>query len=338
MGVQKGMSKSTKYAIGGVLLAIILISMYVFVFNPGAPTGQTSTTLSTSSFRTYSNVDREDVSNFAELEIWTPKDGVNLSSDAEIHDYANFERNVGPKDAEDISIDLTDIEGFWVKTVNSTYWRESWVYFRGEVNSIFNINVYQTSSDVNFAILDDTDLSAWTKAENGNFTIYADFPHLTHTNLHYGTDWAISEDDYDAYSNAKLLDMWDEVNWRCQPALYILSEDSYHEFDEPLGQITDTFAFKLQFNATISQVDGASNSTQVNITLQEEYANDWDIVISGVYAYIISHNTLDAPFDAGFSIELGTCILCSQIYSGRIKIPYTDYSLGTYTAYSAVGA
>jgi hypothetical protein len=91
-------------------------------------------------------------------------------------------------------------------------------------------------------------------------------------------------------------------------------------------------------NGTISTTNGAVD--QVNFTIDDEDL-PIEVVIDGVYIHCIFYESID--FDTGinsfmFEMEFGAQIHLDQVESGRIVVPREDDNLGTFTAYSTIGA
>jgi hypothetical protein len=333
---RKGSNK--KYALLGlgILAIIVLITLgSIFWWSPILFPEEPAT----STFEVRSLVDREDVSDWVELSIWIPDEDKTFDDIEDYQTLSNFEETIKSKHAEDISIDLSDVSMFWVEVQTSaSVWSNTFIRYTGGTNRHYTIEAIDLSSDVNFNIFDVTTMGTISAgALDGNYSCAMDIPHYNTADSHSGSNWEITASDVDDMTTEELEDLYDERNYQCQAPLYNPADDSIKDWDDDLEKITDAFAIRLTFNDSISKVDG--EATQVNITLID--SDDIELAISGEYAYFIFIDVL--KFDTGiqeFNFECTTAvnITYSTAQSGRVLTPYDDDNLGTFTAYSTIGA
>ena len=118
------------------------------------------------------------------------------------------------------------------------------------------------------------------------------------------------------------------------PTLFSLADDiADHDKTGDYAMITETFAIELDFNDTISTVDG--EATQVNFTADCDYS--FLIEIDGNKLYFItteSWDTLYGNFEMYFEIFTGYNITCDTVKAGRIVIP--DRFFGTGYTFSSL--
>ncbi len=341
---RKNKSNMRNYLIGGVAIVGIVALMF-FALSPLSPltASPTPTDGDVSTFTLLSYVDGEDVSNFVEISIWTPKDDAEFDETEDIYTMSNFEETETSVDADDLSVDLSAYSYVWVEidpdaeTVFST----SWTMIFGGVNYDYSMYVYHQSSDVNFNVLTASTMAAITVgAYNADvdLIVVMDCPHSTASNLHYGDDWAISTEDYNDMTASELEELKDEKNYRCQAPTYNPSDDTEKDFVDELEKITNAFALRMTFNGTISTTDGAL--TQVNCTVDDS-EEPIEVIISGVYVYLVFYEIIgfeSDSYDFIIELEIAANIHLDNVESGRIVVPQDDNNLGTFTAYSAIGA
>jgi len=326
--------------LGGLLVGIIAF-MAVQSLSPYI--GSSSTPTNASTFKLISYVDGEDVSNFVEISIWTPDSDAEFNDVEDIYRMSNFEEKETSVDAEDVSIDLSAYTYAWIEIDPDaeTVFESNWFLLYGGVNYAYTFKVYHQTSDVNFNMLAATTLDEITVgaySTDADLLILMDCPHNTTTDLHYGSNWAISTEDYTEMSASELEELRDEKNYRCQAPIYDPSDDNEKEADDPLEKLTNAFAIRLTFNGSISTVDNAV--TQVNCTVDDS-DESIEVVISGTYIYLIFYEIID--FEAGsydfiIEMEFGNQIHLDNAHTGRISVPRGDDNLGAFTVYSAIGA
>ena len=336
--------KNTKYYIAGGILGLIIVVSSVMAytgFNPfqgDTPSTPTPPLLLTSSFEVTSFPDREDVSNFVEMDIWTPKASATFEDMDDVYTLTNFERSVTGKDADDISIDLRDVPYAWAEITGNSVFENHFILLIGGANHDYKYDGYHLTSDVNFNILDSDMNEAFTASYQGdsNFTAILDAPHYTTTNNHYGVGWEVSATDFADYTDAQKLEVWDEKNTRVQaPTLDPTLDTADHEYIEGLEQYTEFFAIKLTFNESVSTVDG--NALEVNCTIAK--GENVRAVYSGTIIYLIVTEIInfeDGAYDFKFEMQMAVNISISAVASGRLTVP--NDSPGVFTQYSLIGA
>ena len=225
-----------------------------------------------------------------------------------------------------------------------TPFAENWrMLIPGGINGAYDLIGYDPSTDVNFNVFDSVlnEVTVASHATDGNFTLVYDIPHYTTTvaQMHYGTNWALSADDFDDLSQEDKEDYWDEKNWAGQFALFDPNDFTYKTtLSHPLlSTMTNAFCFQMTFNTSVSIVDGATN--QINFTLSDN--SPFETVISGDVIYLIAYQPL--TFDSGvknlgFELEYATHIEMSDIDSGNIPIQQSGNTLGTFVKLSDIAS
>ena len=325
----------------GVVAMTIFGYQYLNMLTIGGPGTETSTT----TFSTISSLDGEDTSNFVELTIWVPKSDADFDDFEDVLTMSSFEEEITAKKADTISIDISSYNYIWIE-VNpngETPFSNNFHLYVGGTNGKRTIYVYHLTSDVNFNALNRDTLDEITLgdyATDANITIFMDCPHHTESSIHAndGSKWVADEDDWDDMTASEKEEYYDEKNWRCQAPLYDPSVDLEKDYDDDLEKLTNAFALELDFNTTVSTVDG--NSAQINLTLSDE-DEPFEIVTSGDLIYLIAYEVIsfkNGPYDLGLEIEFGADIHLDDIDSGRIIVPRDDDSLGAFTKYSDIAA
>ncbi|MFX1502031.1 MAG: hypothetical protein ACFFDH_13795 [Promethearchaeota archaeon] len=311
--------------------------------SPQAETKEEETPLTklVSTFELYSSVDGEDVSSFQEITIWVPKDSAEFDDDEDQYRLStNFEKEVTSKDADDVSIDLRDYEYVWLEIEDNSVFANTYRKLYPGGNYDYKYPVYDLSSDVNFNMFVRDTLAAVTVSgyqTDGNFTIIMDVDHEVKTNCHYGDDWATSTEDFNDMTLSEKKEIWDEARYQCQAPLYDPTIDEEKEYDDALEQLTDALTLRMQFNTTVSTVDG--NAAQVNMTINDS-SEPIEIIISGEYVYLLFYEVIDFKESAySFDLEMNFAanITLSDIDSGRVVVPRDDENLGAFTKYSDIG-
>lgn len=324
-------------AVVGMVLIIVGVGWYFLKPESGGP-GETYST-----FKAVSYTDGEDVSNFVELSIWTWDPDKTYGDEEDLRNINNFEEEIGSKDAEDISIDLTQYEyGVWIEVDNdgdSVF--ENNFHWLSTAQNVANypIYCYHVSSDVNFNMLDESmDEIAANCSTDANYTISFDFPQFNSANSHSGDDWEVDDDDVDDYTEDELQYLYNEENWRCQAPVYVITADADDDYSKTFEKFTEVFAFKIQMNTTISTSDG--NSAQINCTIDDQYSDLVYSQVSGQYLYLLFADAVTAPDSFMFELEFGDdiCIDEQLVYSGRLAVTGDITTAGSFSAYSAVGA
>lgn len=326
-----------------VLVCVGLLSYVIYIQSPVTPT----TSADRSTFVVSAYVDGEDVSSLTPISLWTPKATAEFDSTEDLYNIAlNFQETTSSVDAEDISVDLSGHAYVWAQMDPDaeTVFLEDWKMLLpdGE-NGEYLLSAYDPSTDLNFNMFD-LNLGVVTVAShqtNGNYTLIYDVPHYTTTvaQMHYGTNWELSAEDFADLSQTAQEDYFDEKNWAGQFSIFNPTDFIYKTtLSHPLlSGMTNAFAFKLTFNASISIVDGSV--FQINFTLGD--SANFETVISGTVIYLISYQPL--IFKSGIKsldleISYGTNITLLDIDSGNIPILQSGNSLGTFVKLSDIGA
>lgn len=335
---KKGLKKALPY----MLLGLLVVGVVTFFLWPQAPVETTPTT-GDSTFKTTCYTSGEDISNFFELSIWTPKDTASFDEIEDKYTMTNFEETKSSLDADDISIDLTDYPYVWVESDPDaeTVFSSHFYLLLGGANYDYELYAYDQSTDVNFNVLDDT-LAAISivlgnrTLTSANYTAVYDVPHVTTTSteLHYGTGWAMSTADFADLTQTQKNVYYDEAQWTGQFPYYSPVVDTLKDPRYPLEYITDGFAFMFKFNESISTTPGVAN---VNFTVASDV--DAEVVTSGEYIYMIFYEEIsfkDGAVMSKFEMQTGTGICLTDCDSGRIVVPKGGSALGTFTKYSDI--
>ncbi|MCP6718939.1 MAG: flagella basal body P-ring formation protein FlgA [Patescibacteria group bacterium] len=332
---------------GSIIIFVIVVLMGTGVIQLGnINLGGTVTTpeKTTSTFTLWSYPDGEDVSNFVEMDIWTPKSSATFDDMDDVYTMSNFERAESGKDADDISIDLRDEAHVWAEITGNSVFANIFRLLVGGVNYDYEFYVYHPTSDVNFNILDSNlnaswpdNVGAYNYNGDDNHTVLLDAPHLTQTvaDMHYGTGWDLSATDFADYTDAQKNEVWDEKNWRVQaPYLDPTLDTADHEYIEGLEAYTEFFAIRITFDASISTIIG--NVLEVNVTVAK--GENVRAVISGTFVYLLVTEVINfenGAYDFKFEMYMGDNISVSTVQSGRVTVP-NDVPV-TFTAYSSIG-
>ncbi len=323
------------------LIAFIGGGVYWYIgLSPQTDTTTPAKTASTITFLSY--IDGEDVSSFVEANIWVPKSSATFDdAEDEYKLTTKFEKEESGKDADDISIDMRDFEDFaWLEVTGNSVFANTFHKLIVGANYDYTFYVHDLSSDVNFNVFVRDTLAAVTVADyqtDNNLTIIMDVDHEVNTNNHYGDNWAISTDDFNDMTLSDKKEIWDEALWQSQAPLYDPRVDEEREFDDDLEQLTDALTLRIEFNTTVSTVDG--NVAQINMTINDA-AVPVEIIISGTYIYLLFTDVItfeDGAYSFDLEIKFGANITLSDIDSGRIVVPRDDENLGTFTKYSDIG-
>lgn len=343
---RKKANKNLYYGIGGIGIMVLMVAVVFLAVSPQSPfvVSPEEVPVGTgSTFSLTSYVDGEDVSNFVEISIWTPKSDAEFDDTEDIYTMSNFEETETSKDADDIDIDLSSYTYVWIEIDPDaeTVFETTWTMIFGGVNYAYSMYVYHQSSDVNFNVLTASTMSAIAVGDYNadvDLLIIMDVPHSTSSNLHYGANWDLTTEEYNELEADELEALKDEKNYRCQAPTYNPADDDEKDFDDDLEKITDAFALRMTYNDTISTVDG--NGNQVNCTVD---SNDEpiEVIISGTYIFLVFYEIIsfeDGSYDFVIELEIGADIHLDNVQSGRLEVPRDDDNLGTFTVLSAIGA
>lgn len=338
-------------AISGI--ALVSIIMVVWALSPKAPIPANATTFTLIDYGS-----GEDVSDFGEISVWTPKSTYEggFAEAEDIYTLTNFEETKKAEHADDVSIDLSGIAYAWVEInpEGDQLWANTFYLISGGSNNPMQLDAYHLSSDVNINILNRTDCEQiWLPASltvnntidnSGNYTVHLDVPNLSGSvNVtHVGDDWDFDDDDWDSATVTQKRKYWDERYWRCQAPTYSPLIDTEKEFSEPLERITNAFDIRFSFNTTVNVTDGCT--TQVNLTIMDEnYANvePIKIVNDGQNIHLIFTGAITftkAGYNFDIQLQHGANIRLNNVETGRIITPREEDSLGAFTAYSSIRA
>ena len=329
-----------------VVLALCCVGLLSYVLVSQSPVPP-STTADKSTFVVSSYVDGDDVSALVPLSLHTPKADAEFDSTEDIYNIAlNFQETTSSVDAEDISVDLSAHAYVWAQMDPDaeTPYAENWrLLIPLGSNGVYNLIGYDPTTEVNFNVFDLT-LDEVTVADHqtdGNYTLIYDCPHYTTTEaqMHYGTGWKLSADDFADLSQANKETYYDEKNWAGQFTLFDPNDYVYKTtLSHPLlSSMTNAFAFKLTFNDSVSIVDGVD--TQVNFTLGD--SNAFETVISGTEIYLIAYQPIlfkNGVQSLNLEISYATNITLSDIDSGNIPILQSGNALGTFVKLSDIAS
>jgi len=357
----KERNKNTKYYVAGGGLAVILIITAFVAFSAMSPWSywwdedEAPTVKTVSTFTLYSAVDGEDVSNFATMDIWVPKSGVDFDEGYEdITDLVvKFEREETGKDADDISLDLRSYEYVWAEVVGNSVWGNTFYLLIGGVNYDYKFYAHHSSPAVPFNILDrDTMINMTIKDEptpsegygvifNGNYTAVLGVESMV-TGLagavrHYGDDWALSTTEFGELSLRNQEAYYEQRNWCDQYPRYDPTADTNNEFEREFETITNAFALKIVMNASMNMTDSLS-TTQVNVTLGRGVPAE--VVIAGTALYIIFYegfNFLDGAYRFDFELQFARNISVYSAYTGRVNVPASASSVSAWAVYNEIG-
>lgn len=348
MGRWTKKNKKVALILGILLFSLVGVGLFLFI-SPDSPLNTpVDTEKTTSTFTLISSVDGEDVSNFVEINVWTPKSDATFDDEEDYYTMSKYEETKSSVNADDVSIDLSLYTAVWIEIDpdGETVFENDFHYIAG-VNSDHSFFVYDLSTDVNFNILDEDTMAVITCGDldmSGGYVAVVDVPHATETanQLHVGTNWEMEQADFDDLTANEKAFYYDEKNWACQCPTYDPAEDLEKDFDKDLEKLTEAFALMFDFNGTISTTDGDAN--QVNTTVSSDYPVE--VIVSGDKIYFIWYETIDFE-DGAYSVYFdmdtnpvtttGTVHL-DDVDSGRIVVPRDDDSLGTFTKLSDIGA
>lgn len=345
---RKKKSRQNMLIVGVSLIAILIAGVSIFYavspLSPFVTVTETETPTATTTIKLISYQDGEDVSNFVEVSIWTNDEDAEFDDTEDIYTMSNFEETESSKDADDVSIDLSDYDYVWIEIDPDaeTAFSTTWYLVYGGVNYAYSLYVYHLTSDVNFNALDRDTMNELTLGDydtDANITLVMDCPHHTTTNIHANSDdWAVDDEEWDDMTESEKDEYYDEKYWRSQAPLYVPADDDEKEFDDDLEKLTEAFALKFDFNGTISTTDG--NAAQVNMTVNDDDL-PIEVIISGDLIYLVFYETISfetGDYDFDLEVEFGDDIHLDDIDSGRIEVPRDDDNLGTFTKYSDIAA
>jgi hypothetical protein len=340
-----GLSKNQKR--GLALLLVVGFGFLAFGFMTDwtftlAPTG--SAPLSASSLEVHSWTDGEDVSNFLPVDVYKPDpDKIEGPDDWEdLYKGISYWDEIYSGDADDFDEDLTGLSHVLIDfdPDNDTDFMRHQEIITISGNTNFYKYAYHLSSDINFNVFDVTTMGAITASghqTDGNFTLEFQYPTYTTTELHYGSNWQTSSDDWDDMSTEEKEEYYNENNWRCQAPQYLIGEDTDNDYDDLWEKITNTYGFKFTFNTTLNETDGSV--TQVNMTLEDDAP--FTKVVTGEYIYLLAERTIDCEFNAyelDLELQYAANVSLSNVHSARFDVYNEESSATVESTYSAIGA
>lgn len=348
--------KTQKYLLVALLVFCLLIGIYFIGAYAGlwavGPTEPTTPTTSTWTLIDYTT--GEDVSDFVEISVWIDDQDIDETED--IYRMSNFDEDVSSDDAEDVSLDLTNVNYAWVEIEpdqEEVYSRDFHLYLGG-TNADYTIYVYHMASQVMMTnIFRDTGCACPLSncsgnyvnvtlddfQGSGNYTMLLDVPLWTVAGAHCG------DDDWDMEDCPPRMDEPDTEDWlitynershRCEAPLYVPGDDDSKEFETRLEQLTNTFVLKYTMNGTINCTDGSDY--QVNMTLRDEgYSEPIEIVSCGDSIFVVFYDPIDfypKAYTFSYEISFAANITWCDIESGRMEIPRGAKAcpLGTFTS------
>jgi hypothetical protein len=328
-------------AIIGVAGGIGILTYQYIVSQAQAP----ATTVSTTTIELECYVSGEDVS-WVKVNVWFPKDSSIFDDPEDIRTKSMYELEVTADEAEDVSIDVSEIPYFIVEidpADASVYSNTEFVEIGG-YNRVLDYDVKDRVTDYNFNIVNSTmgaiDLTTGftNKSTSDNYTLIMDCDHYmtTAAQMHYGDNWETTTTEFNALDALDQLWFYDEKNFACLDIIYDTSVDTDKDFDDPLERLTNAPAIKFTFNTTLSTVDG--NTAQVNFTVGNEVPAE--IVYSGTIIYLIFYD--DISFEYGsvsylFEMQTSTHIELNDVDSGWLTVPGDDDHIGAFVKASDIG-
>jgi hypothetical protein len=342
-----GWTKERKRKAAIILTVVVLMGVGAYVYMNRsafglAPTGPAP--LSASSIKVISWTDTEDISERIPVKLYGPDENKIESPDDwdKLYEGLTYWDLIESGDADEISEDLSDLTHvlFYFDYDNTTYFMPQQRIYTISGNSEFIEHAVHLSSDINFNILDESTMGAISVGSyqtDGNFTLEFKYPTYTTSELHYGSEWEISTDDYEDMTQDEKEDLWNENLWRAQGPRYLLSEDTDNDFDDQWEKITQTYGFKFTFNQSLNTTDGSLH--QVNMTLDADAP--FTKVISGEYIYLLGEEVIDCKYGAyelGLEMTFASNVSISNVHSVRFDVPKEEDSAQVAWTYSAIGA
>ena len=306
-----------------VVLVLIVIGGISFFYAqslvPPAPTPA----VATSSVSVTDWTSREDLGELCPITVYGDKG--EITETEHIYDITYYETVSTEVMPDDFSKDLSEYEYILIRPnpdeATDGWWTTYDYLFKNNFeNYDYPLYAHHEATDLYGNVLDVVGGDEWDRDTAGNYTIPIWYPTVTTTERHRGTYFDVTSDLADL-SQTTLDRINNEKYYRDMPRLFSLSDDlSDHTKIGDYAMITETFAIEIDFNVTISSVDG--NAAQVNFTADCDY--DFLIEIDDDALYIItteSWNTINGNFEMNFEITLAENITCSSVKLGRILLP-----------------
>jgi len=304
----------------------------------GSGLGSQPTVKTTSTFSFYDAASGEIVSGHLHISIWKndPDEGTLTGDD--IYKLQYYEEDIKTKDAADVSIDLRDIERYFIE-INpglDQYYLHTYIPRTGGKNVDLLLPVYHRPSNVSINFRDRNTGDEWDKSSDIVGTIDLDLPWNSTNELCVGEDWSISTTEYNALSESAKLDYKDQRKYRVLAQAYDPSVDLDRDYNDNLEQLTSAPVIRYTFYNSINLTDGSAN--QVNITLLETngITPPFDVQISAQYIDIIGYSPIyfnNGPYALGVKIEVGASQNCTALQIGWGTLPRE-----TVTAFTALNS
>ena len=304
-----------------------------------------ATTVSATTIELECYVSGEDVS-WVKVNVWFPKDSSIFDDPEDIRTKSMYELEVTADEAEDVSVDVSEIPYFIVEIdpADASVFSNTEFVEIGGYNRVLDYDVKDRVTDYNFNVLNGTmgAINLATDFTNlstsDNYTLIMDCDHYmtTAAQMHYGDDWETTTSEFNDLDASDKLWFYDEKNFACLDVIYDTSVDTDKDFDDPLERLTNAPAIKFTFNTTLSTVDG--NTAQVNFTVGNEVPAE--IVYSGTIIYLIFYD--DISFEYGsvsylFEMQTSTHIELDDVDSGWLTVPGDDDTTGAFVKASDIG-
>jgi len=341
------------------VIVVLLLGFGFWMLIPGAIVPPTPAA-GNSTWTLIDYTTREVVGDFVEISVYIDDQDIDETSD--IYSLTNFDEVVTSDDAEDVSLDLTDVKYAWVEIEpdGEEVYSNNFHLYIGGANFDYTIEVYHLASNISMTNINRGNMSlfgcscnltdctqiggdiypgSWC---NGNYTMALDVPLWTTGAPHCDDHWDMEHcpPDMDEPDEEDWLITYNERSHRCEAPLYNPANDDSKEYESHLEQITEAFALKITFNGTINCTDGSGY--QVNMTIMDElYSEPIEIVSCGDSIYVIFYDPINFnPKLYSFSYEIlfGDTITWSDIEAGRLTIPKGAKAcpIGTFTSLNSI--
>ena len=315
-------SKFMKWLPYVLLVALVTVGFSFFYAQSLVPPAPTPA-VATSSVSMTDWTSREDLGELCPITVYGDKG--EITETEHIYDITYYETVSTEVMPNDFDKDLSKYEYILIRTnpdeATDGWWTLDDYLFKNDFkNYDYPLYAYHEATDLYGNVLDVVGGDEWDKAADGNYSIPLWYPTVTTTERHRGTYFDVTDDLADL-SQTTLDKINNEKYYRCMPTLFSLADDvADHTKIGDYAMITETFAIEIDFNVTISSVDGAA--TQVNFTADCDY--DFLIEIDDDALYFIateSWNTINGNFEMNFEITTAANITCSSVKAGRIGLP-----------------
>lgn len=277
-----------------------LYSMYILT-PPTTPSEEGST------FTLYNSVSGVAVSD-VEIDILVSIPTETFAEEADLFNVTKFESFDAPTVAEDINLDMTDIDYAWIiiDPDDKSNYETTYLFIIGGINYNYTIEVYYLTSTVSPSMVERDALTAITLEDfgtSGNYTIFMNCP-------------------------------FGETGTRCQAPLLNPSDatETSISYEDALSGITNAFAIQFTFNATVN----ITNTAEIEITIDDSKVTGSVLALQATtpdeYIYLVFTRELNFASGVkqiGLELEFGEDIGIDGIASGRLEIPGNALSPGT---------